>query len=312
MKCKRIFKVVSALALTVALMVSTGVVSFAAATYTTSTTYVKDGIIEVTSVASGLGTGDMATYVAYNNNEFSEANAVYIDQATAVDGEDVIFTYQTESDNVKATVKFGGSTEDSARDATPEGWTVYVYVYGQDTPITVIVPMMDEEYDGEYIPRDLVGVPFVEGEVVSAITVDGEEIDAWSVKDSVVTIWTTKIKDESVVHITTQSVSPEVKLGDVIGSEGSITAFGRVIGVVSDFGILISGTNPDSTDTTSYDAASIDYSTETVKLPALGSGAKGGFCVQFQDDAFVAGNSYNVQAYAYDKLSAVKSVTISE
>ena len=55
MKCKRIFKVAGALALTVALLVSSAVVSFAAE-YKTTTKYLNQNTIEVTSVASDLST----------------------------------------------------------------------------------------------------------------------------------------------------------------------------------------------------------------------------------------------------------------
>ena len=129
MKCKRIFKVAGALTLTVSLLASSSVVSFAA-NYKTTTKYLDQKTIEVTSIASGLSEGDMATYVAYNNDGFTEANAVYIDQATANGADPVKFVYQTSSDNVKATVKFGGSTESSAKGTEIDGYKVNVSVDG--------------------------------------------------------------------------------------------------------------------------------------------------------------------------------------
>lgn len=304
MKCKRIIKVVSALALTVALLVSTGVVSFAA-TYTTTTTYLNQDTIEVTSKAAGLYAGNMATYVAYNNDSFNEANAVYIDQATAGEDGTVEFVYQTNSDNVKATVKFGGSTESKAQDANIEGYRVNVTVDGVAAG-SVIVPEVDAAYDSDYLAREI-PVTVAAGSAVDSVAVNGTPVEVWYVKDGVVVIYSNVILDDAEVAITTKAVEAKVVLGTVKAEAGKITAFARATCADdADYGILVGG---DATleGAQAWDAAT-DYNT-AVKLPALGMGNDGGFCVEVQDDLIVAG-SYNVAAYAGEEVTAAKVAVV--
>ena len=304
MKCKRIFKVASALALTVALLVSSAVVSFAAE-YKTTTKYLNQNTIEVTSVASDLKSGDMATYVAYNNDSFNEANAVYIDQATANGTDDVTFTYQTNSDNVKATVKFGGSTETSAKDADKEGYTVNVTVNGEAAG-SVIVPEVDmTTYDSEYLAREI-PVTVAAGYAVDSVAVNGDPVDVWYVKDGVVVIYSNVILDDAEVAITTKAVDATVVLGTVKAEAGKITAFARATCADdADYGILVGG---DATleGAKAWNEAE-NYNT-AVKLPALGMGNDGGFAVEVQDELIVAGE-YKVAAYA-GTATDVKTVVV--
>ena len=304
MKCKRIFKVASALALIVALLVSSAVVSFAAE-YKTTTKYLNQNTIEVTSVASDLKSGDMATYVAYNNDSFNEANAVYIDQATANDTGVVEFTYQTKSDNVKATVKFGGSTETSAKDADKEGYTVNVTVDGEAAG-SVIVPEVDmTTYDSEYLAREI-PVTVAAGYAVDSVAVNETPVDVWYVKDGVVVIYSNVILDDANVAITTKAVDAKVVLGTVKAEAGKITAFARATCAENaEYGILVGG---DATleGAQAWDAAT-DYNT-AVKLPALGMGNDGGFAVEVQDELIVAGE-YKVAAYA-GTATDVKTVVV--
>ena len=304
MKCKRIFKVASALALTVALLVSSAVVSFAAE-YKTTTKYLNQNTIEVTSVASDLKSGDMATYVAYNNDSFNEANAVYIDQATANGTDDVTFTYQTNSDNVKATVKFGGSTETSAKDADKEGYTVNVTVNGEAAG-SVIVPEVDmTTYDSEYLAREI-PVTVAAGYAVDSVAVNETPVDVWYVKDGVVVIYSNVILDDAEVAITTKAVDATVVLGTVKAEAGKITAFARATCADdADYGILVGG---DATleGAKAWNEAE-NYNT-AVKLPALGMGNDGGFAVEVQDELIVAGE-YKVAAYA-GTATDVKTVVV--
>ncbi len=306
MKCKRIFKVVSALALTVALMVSTGVVSFAAE-YTTTTTYINQNTIEVTSVASGLEKGDMATYVAYNNGSFSEENAVYIDQATANGTDDVVFTYQTDSDNVKATVKFGGSTEDSAQEAEIEGWTIYVQVDDGEAEKQTIAKKADE-YSDTYLVREIEAV-IPQGAAIDAVELNDEAIDVWYAKDGSVFVCTPAIKDGDTIVIKTKEAAAEVKIGTVKAEVGKITAFAKATCAQdADYGILIGG-EAVLDGAAAWDVAE-NYET-AVKLPALGMGDNGGFCVEVDDTAIVAG-TYKVAAYAGEVATDAVTVTIVE
>ena len=303
MKCKRIFKVASALALIVALLVSSAVVSFAAE-YKTTTKYLNQNTIEVTSVASDLKSGDMATYVAYNNDSFNEANAVYIDQATANETGIVEFKYQTESDNVKATVKFGGSTEDAAKDAIENGYTVNVTVDGADAG-SVIVPEVDAAYDSEYLAREI-PVTVAAGYAVDSVAVNGTPVEVWYVKDGVVVIYSNVVLDDADVAITTKAVEAKVVLGTVKAEAGKITAFARATCAENaDYGILIGG-DADLENAVAWNAA--DNYEATVKLPALGMGNDGGFCVEVEDAAIVAG-TYKVAAYA-GSATAVKDVVV--
>ena len=301
MKCKRIFKVASALALTVALLVSSAVVSFAA-NYTTTTKYLNQNTIEVTSTASGLEEGDMATYVAYNDT-FSEANAVYIDQATANGTDDVTFKYQTNSDNVKATVKFGGSKEEAAQDATFTGYAVNVTVDGADAGV-VRVPEVDADYDSEYLAREI-PVAIEAGKAVKSVKVNGEEVAVWYVKDGVVVIYSNVILADANVEITTDAAKATVMLGTVKAEAGKITAFAKATCAAdTEYGILIGGTDVEGAK--NWNEAS-DYST-TVKLPALGMGNDGGYCVEVEDEAIVAGDIV-VAAYAGTAVDA-ETVTV--
>ena len=304
MKCKRIFKVASALALIVALLVSSAVVSFAAE-YKTTTKYLNQNTIEVTSVASDLESGDMATYVAYNNDSFNEANAVYIDQATANDTGIVEFKYQTNSDNVKATVKFGGSTEDEAKGAIEDGYTVNVTVDGVAAG-SVIVPEVDAAYDSEYLAREIpVTVPA--GYAVDSVAVNGTPVDVWYVKDGVVVIYSNVVLDDADVAITTKAVDAKVVLGTVKAEAGKITAFARATCAEdADYGILVGG-DAALEGAQAWDSAE-NYAT-AVKLPALGMGNDGGFAVEVQDELIVAGE-YKVAAYAGEKVTAAKSVVV--
>ena len=305
MKCKRIFKVASALALVVALLVSTGVVSFAA-TYTTTTTYKNQDTIEVTATASGLDAGDMATYVAYNNDSFNEANAVYIDQATADGENDVEFTYQTSSDNVKATVKFGGSTESAARDAAIEGYTVNVTVNGEAKGSVIVHEVDMDTYDSDYLAREIpVAIPA--GEAVDSVKVNDVAVDVWYVKDGVVVIYSNVILADANVAITTKAATAKVVLGTVKAEAGKITAFARATCADdADYGIIIGG-DATLTNAVAWNAAE-NYET-AVKLPALGLGNDGGFCVEVEDTAIVAGD-YKVAAYAGEVVTAAKVVTV--
>ena len=303
MKCKRIFKVAGALALTVTLLVSSAVVSFAA-DYKTTTKYLNQSTIEVTSVASDLKSGDMATYVAYNNDSFNEANAVYIDQATANETGIVEFKYQTESDNVKATVKFGGSTETSAKDAEIDGYKVNVTVDGEAKG-TVIVPEVDAAYDSEYLAREI-PVTVAAGYAVDSVAVNGTPVEVWYVKDGVVVIYSNVVLDDADVAITTKAVEAKVVLGTVKAEAGKITAFARATCAENaDYGILIGG-DADLENAVAWNAA--DNYEATVKLPALGMGNDGGFCVEVEDAAIVAG-TYKVAAYA-GSATAVKDVVV--
>lgn len=306
MKCKRIFKVVSALALTVALMVSTGVVSFAAE-YTTTTTYINQNTIEVTSVASGLEKGDMATYVAYNNGSFSEENAVYIDQATANGTDNVVFTYQTDSDNVKATVKFGGSTEDSAQEAEIEGWTIYVQVDDGEAEKQTIAKKADE-YSDTYLVREIEAV-IPQGAAIDAVELNDEAIDVWYAKDGSVFVCTPTIKDGDTIVIKTKEAAAEVKIGTVKAEVGKITAFAKATCAQdADYGIIV-GTSDIASATTYADWNTAENYETPVKLPALGMGDDGGFCVEVEDTAIVAG-TYNVAAYAGDAVTEAVTKTI--
>ena len=305
MKCKRIFKVASALALTVALLVSSAVVSFAAE-YKTTTKYLNQNTIQVTSVASGLEAGDMATYVAYNNDSFSEANAVYIDQATANGTDPVKFVYQTESANVKATVKFGGSTEGKAQDAIEEGYTVNVTVNGEAAG-TVIVPEVDmDTYDSDYLAREI-PVKLTAGYAVDSVAVNGTPVEVWYVKNGVVVIYSNVVLNDAEVAITAKAVDAKVVLGTVKAEAGKITAFAKATCANdADYGILVGGNAKLAeavawNEAKNYDAA--------VKLPALGMGNDGGFAVEVQDEEIVAG-SYKVAAYAGTAVTAAKEVTV--
>lgn len=304
MKCKRIFKVASALALIVALLVSSAVVSFAAE-YKTTTKYLNQNTIEVTSVASDLKSGDMATYVAYNNDSFNEANAVYIDQATANDTGVVEFKYQTNSDNVKATVKFGGSTEDAAKDAIEGGYTVNVTVDNGDA-YDVVVPEVDAAYDSEYLAREI-PVTVAAGYAVDSVAVNETPVEVWYVKDGVVVIYSNVIKADAKVVITTKEVAATVVLGTVKAEAGKITAFARATCAEdADYGILVGG-DAKLEGAKAWNEAE-NYET-AVKLPALGMGNDGGFAVEVQDDSIGAG-TYNVAAYAGTKVTTAKAVVV--
>ena len=306
MKCKRIFKVASALALTVALLVSSAVVSFAA-TYTTTTKYLSQKTIEVTSVASELSEGDMATYVAYNNEGFTEGNAVYIDQATANATGEVKFTYQTDSDNVKATVKFGGSTETEAKDPTKEGYNVKVTVDGVEAPGTV-VDEVDPAYDSDYLAREI-PVKIPAGYAVDKVAVNGTPVEVWYAKNGVLVIYSNVITGDATVEITTKTVEATVVLGTVKSEEANtVTAFAKATCADdADYGILISKGEVVLEGAASYNAA--DNYDATVRLPALGKGNDGGFCVEVEDAAF-AQNKVNVAAYAGAYVTASKEVTV--
>lgn len=308
MKCKRIFKVASALALTVALLVSSAVVSFAAS-YTTTTKYLNQNTIEVTSTASGLAEGVMATYVAYNNDGFTEANAVYIDQATANGTDDVTFVYQTNSDNVKATVKFGGSTETEAQDATKKGYAVNVTVDGVDAGI-VTVPEVDEAYpEGEYLAREI-PVALDTTKAVADIKVNNEIVEAWYVKDGAVVIFSNVILDDATVAITTKSVEDTTVVLGAVKSEkaNTVTAFAKAAcGKFADYGILIGAGEVALKGAKAYNEA--DNYNETVKLPALGMSNEGMFCVEIEDEAFNKG-TFNVAAYAGENVTAAKEVIV--
>lgn len=306
MKCKRIFKVAGVLALTVALLVSSAVVSFAAPTYTTTTTYLNQNTIEVTSTASGLSEGDMATYVAYNNEGFNEANAVYIDQATANGTDDVTFTYQTDSDNVKATVKFGGSKETSAQDATIEGYKVNITVDGVAAG-EVTVPEVDEGYpEDAYLAREI-PVELDATKAVANVQVDGKDVEAWYAKDDAIVIYSNVIKADAIVAITTKAAETTVVLGTVKAEAGKITAFAKATCAAdADYGVLIGG---EAKLEGAVDWNEADNYATAVKLPALGMGNEGGFCVEVEDEAIVAGE-YKVAAYAGEVVTAAKTETV--
>ena len=305
MKCKRIFKVASALALTVALLVSSAVVSFAAK-YTTTTTYLNQSTIEVTSTASGLAEGAMATYVAYNNDGFNEANAVYIDQATANGTDDVTFTYQTSSDNVKATVKFGGSTETEATKAEFEGWTVNVKV-DNGAAVPTKVAKKAAEYADEYLVREIEAV-IPTGKAVAAVALNGAPIEAWYAKAGSIFVCTPALADGDEIAITTEDAAAEVVLGTVKSdAANTVTAFAKATCAQdADYGILIGG-EAKLEGAVAWDAAD-NYAT-AVKLPALGMGNDGGFCVEVEDSAFAKG-TFKVAAYAGTAVSATKDVTV--
>jgi len=308
MKCKRIIKVVGALALTAALLVSSAVVSFADAYYTTTTKYLDQNTIEVTSKATGLAEGNMATYVAYNG-EFSDANAVYIDQKTADSTGTVEFVYQADSDNVKATVKFGGSTESEAQDADEViGYKVNLTINGTDYK-TVTVATVDENYTDEYLAREF-EIELASGKVVKSVAVNGTTAEAWYVKNGTLVIYDNLIKaDNATVAIEVEDVAtPSVTLGTVTGVAGKITAYAKATYAGEDYGVLIkNGDTVDADNTVSY-ADAADYAA-TVKLPALGKGSEGGFCVEVEDSLITAG-TYSVAAYAGDEESAVKTIIV--
>lgn len=305
MKCKRIFKVAGVLALTVALLVSSAVVSFAA-TYTTTTTYLNQDTIEVTSVASGLESGDMATYVAYNNDGFNEANAVYIDQATANGTDDVVFTYQTDADNVKATVKFGGSTETEAKDAEFEGWTISVKVDDGEA-VSTQVAKKAADYPDEYLVREIEAV-IPAGKAIEQVALNGEAIDVWYAKDGSIFVCTPELAEGDAIVITTKDAAAEVVLGTVKSdAANTVTAFAKATCAQdADYGIIIGG---DATlaGAKAWNEAD-DYAT-AVKLPALGMGEDGGFCVEVEDAAFAQG-TYKVAAYAGSAVTTAKDVTV--
>lgn len=305
MKCKRIFKVAGVLALTVALLVSSAVVSFAA-TYTTTTTYLNQDTIEVTSVASGLASGDMATYVAYNNDGFNEANAVYIDQATANETGEVSFTYQTSSDNVKATVKFGGSTETEAKGAEFEGWTISVQV-DDDAAVSTQVAKKAADYPDDYLVREIEAV-IPAGKAIEQVALNGEAIDVWYAKDGSIFVCTPELAEGDEIVITTKDAAAEVVLGTVKSdAANTVTAFAKATCAQdADYGIIIGG---DATlaDAKAWNEAD-DYAT-AVKLPALGMGEDGGFCVEVEDAAFAQG-TFKVAAYAGSAVTAAKEVTV--
>ncbi len=307
MKCKRIFKVASALALTVALLVSSAVVSFAA-TYTTTTTYIDQNTIEVTSTAVGLNKGDMATYVAYNNDGFTEGNAVYIDQATADETGEVEFKYQTDLDDLKATVKFGGSTESAAQDAILGGYNVNIKVDGVDAG-TVKVAEVAAEYEGD-LAREI-PVELDASKVVDKVTVNGAEV-AWYVKDKAVVIYSNAIKaDGATVEIETAAAKAVTLVLGAVKSEAAntVTAFAKATcGAYANYGILIGGNATLTEEVVSWDAAE-DYS-KAVKLPALGMSKDGMFCVEVTDEALVAGTEYKVAAYAGEEVTDAKAVTV--
>ena len=304
MKCKRIFKVAGVLALTVALLVSSAVVSFAA-TYTTTTTYLNQNTIEVTSTASGLAEGDMATYVAYNNEGFNEANAVYIDQATANGEDDVVFTYQTSSDNVKATVRFGGSKENAARPATFKGWDITVKV-DEGEAVPAKVAKKAATYADDYLVREIEAV-VPNGKAIATVTLNGEPLEAWYVKADSIFICTPALANGDEIVITTKDAAATVVLGTVKAEAGKITAFAKATCAAdADYGVLIGG-EAKLEGAVNWNEAD-NYAT-AVRLPALGMGNEGGFCVEVEDETIVAGE-YKVAAYAGEVVTAAKAVTV--
>ncbi len=311
MKCKRIIKVVSALALTVALLVSASVVSFAA-TYTTQTTYINEDTIEVISRATGLNDGEMATYVAYRNGEFSETNAVYIDQATEQDNA-VEFRYQADSDDVKATVLFGGESAPNTLEPDKVGHKITVYV-NEVAQGDQVAAYAVADYDGEYLAREF-SVNIENGKAIKKVefAADGAEkttVEAWYVKNGALVVLSRVIESDGSLYITAEDATISVKLGAVTGTENTITAFAKAVCTDdADYGILIADSEVEIEAAGRIDWKDAEDYTTPVYFNALGKGNNGVFAVEVTDeDCFVAGKSFNVKAYADSGETEVYSI----
>lgn len=107
---KRKLKVMLSTVVAAATLVTCSMSAFAAATYTTTTTYNGDGTINVSSTVSGLDSAtEEVTYLVFKGYVPDADNIVYIDQGAA-SGNQKTFSFNTYSDDIGATVKFGAAT----------------------------------------------------------------------------------------------------------------------------------------------------------------------------------------------------------
>lgn len=109
-------KKIRLLPLSVALIttLSLGTSAFAA-TCTTTTTYIGDSKVSVTSKITGASSPDQITFLVAKANPSSTSDFVYIDQTAADSNGEATFKFSTHSDNlgIGATVKFGAQTTTS-------------------------------------------------------------------------------------------------------------------------------------------------------------------------------------------------------
>ncbi len=268
-------------------------VGVSAATPNVSTTTVYNGAstskIKVTSTVQNASSGDIYTYLAYDEDVTTVTQGsqiVYIDQKTA-NGTTVPFEYVTDTTDVDAKVKVGGKNNAGA--FTPYTGTIPA----AKTAVNVTVDdsaAADQNLDLDSAANDdYIGISLDKNNVVSTVKIGETIINDYFVGNGKVWIKKSDLTSGGQIAITTTTetaatAAETIGAGCLVdGSIKSVIAMAEVVGSASEYGIAIS---------TSTDFSSATY------YPALGKGTNGVFAIKLQDIAS-GGLSGTVYAKAY-------------
>ena len=301
---KGLTKTLVALVLVMTLVATMGISAMAAdAVYSTKTVYQADAKIKVVANASGLEEGDIVTYVATTDaSDVNENTIVYINQAEADSEGEASFTYTTSVTNIDASMFFGGSTEDTRKEANEEkGYAIEVKVNGISAGT---VYALEQETEEPVIRKfNLSSMVNFAGTKVTGVAFEGEKIDAF-VADADTLMVSAVINKAGTLDITTDTdvafVAPKISASTKI-VDGNLVAVAKAVSGAK-FGIVLY-----------KDAAPETFAHEVVEgedyivLPALGKNVEGIYAVEVQEFT----GEYNVAAYAFNGETPVLSASVA-
>ena len=305
---KGLTKTIVALVLVMTLVATMGM-SAMAASYSTKTTYLKDGMISVEANASVLNPGDIVTYVATTDaSDVNENTIVYINQAEADENGTAQFKYTTKVTNINASMFFGGSTESTRQEAKhADDYVINVTVNGTEAGT---VYAAKQAADAGVVIRkfDLSSIANFSAVEITEVKFGDEIIADFAVASKTLIVSTDKINANGTLAITTtgapEFVAPKISATTAVTAEGNLVAVAKAL-VGEKFGIVLyKGEIP--TITSNEVVTADDY----VVLPALGKNVDGIYAVEVENVAEFLAGEFNVAAYAFNGEAAVVSVPV--
>ena len=305
------FKKILGTCLCMTIILSQALCVMAAPTYVTETKYEADNKIEVTTTINGATKGDQLTYLAYKpvgeETEPTSGNIVYIDQHEITEAETTTYTfsYKTDSTDIGATVKFGGASEAGAdigvTDSSIPGVTYTINLSGgvNETDKKVVASA-----EGSFTKiaciigegKVLTGVSKKVSETTTELATNKWYSSAdgfWISNDELAegaTYTLTVTETEADPTVTKLGHETFDKMSDQTTAGSRLCVVGRVEGLCSEYGIIISNTAITTTEglaptEVGADGTTIDFSSlsGTYKFKALGKGSNGQFMVSLED-----------------------------
>lgn len=294
---KGLTKTIVALVLVMTLVATMGM-SAMAASYSTKTTYLKDGMISVEANASVLNPGDIVTYVATTDaSDVNENTIVYINQAEADETGTAQFKYTTKVTNINASMFFGGSTESTRQEAKhADDYAINVTVNGTEAGTVYAAKQATDA--GTVIRKfDLASIASFSAVEITEVKFGDEIIADFAVAATTLIVSTDKINADGTLAIKTtgavEFVAPKIS-GTTAVEAGNLVAVAKAP-AGEKFGIVLY-----KTDVPEITVSEVKEGTDYVVLPALGKNVDGIYAVEVEAVSEILAAPFNVKAYAFD------------